>query len=183
MGGRNWVDFWGENNWEENTGNTNHKWLVLEGAWDGNPGSARNSLEDEIDSLLCQDPNPTQPPPPTTQNPPGTPARIYSPVADMCLHVHGNSDNPADYTNVDVAACDGSDRQMWYLSSKGEIVHKPSGKCLDADGNNDNEVELYSCFDAAWQKWDLRGKTLRNRGLGKCLDIKNCAGKFLSQNL
>ena len=184
QGGRNWVDYWGENNWEDNTGNNNHKWLVLEGAWDGNPGSARRSLEDEIDSLLCQDPNPTEPPPPpTTQNPPGTPARIYSPVADMCLHVHSNSDNPEDYTNVDVAACDGSDRQMWYLSSKGEIVHKPSGKCLDADGNNDNEVELYSCFDVAWQKWDLRGKTLRNHGLGKCLDIKNCAGKFLSKNI
>ena len=58
MGGRNWVDFWGENNWEENTGNTNHKWLVLEGAWDGNPQGARYSLEDEIDDLLCQGPNP-----------------------------------------------------------------------------------------------------------------------------
>ena len=29
QGGRNWVDYWGENNWEDNTGNTNHKWLVL----------------------------------------------------------------------------------------------------------------------------------------------------------
>merc|ERR1712025_177911 len=77
-------------------------------------------------------------------------------------------------TNVDIAPCDGSDRQKWSLSSKGEIIHLPSGKCLDADGNNDNEVELYSCFDAAWQKWDLRGKTLKNRGLHKCLDIKNC---------
>ena len=81
-----------------------------------------------------------------------------------------------DYTNVDIAPCDGSDRQKWSLSSEGEIIHLPSGKCLDADGNNDNEVELYSCFDAAWQKWDLRGKTLRNRGLHKCLDIKNCPG-------
>ena len=57
------------------------------------------------------------------------------------------------------------------------------GKCLDADGNNDNEVELYSCFDAAWQKWDLRGKTLRNRGLGRCLDIKNCPGDSHRNNL
>ena len=58
VGGRNWVDFWGENNWEDNTGHTNHKWLVLEGAWDGNPQGARYSLEDEIDDLLCQGPNP-----------------------------------------------------------------------------------------------------------------------------
>ena len=98
-------------------------------------------------------------------------------MADMCLHAHGNSDNPADYTNVDVVPCDGSDRQMWSLSSDGEIVHKPSGKCLDADGNNDNEVELYSCSGASWQKWELRGDTLKNRGLGRCLDIKNCPGK------
>ena len=57
------------------------------------------------------------------------------------------------------------------------------GKCLDADGNNDNEVELYSCFDAAWQKWELRGKTLRNRGLGRCLDIKNCPGNNFISNV
>ena len=81
-----------------------------------------------------------------------------------------------DYTNVDIAECDGSDRQKWFLSNKGEIVHLPSGKCLDADGNNDNEVELYTCFDAVWQKWDVRGSTLRNRGLDRCLDIKNCPG-------
>ena len=100
----------------------------------------------------------------------------------MCLHVSSNSDNPEDYTNVDIAACDGSDRQKWHLSSKGEIIHLPSGKCLDADGNNDNEVELYSCLDVAWQKWDLRGKTLRNRGLGRCLDIKNCPGESHRSN-
>ena len=102
---------------------------------------------------------------------------MCSPLTSMCLHVSSNSDNPEDYTNVDIAACDGSDRQKWHLSSKGEIIHLPSGKCLDADGNNDNEVELYSCNDVAWQKWDLRGKTLRNRGLGRCLDIKNCPGE------
>ena len=100
-------------------------------------------------------------------------------MADLCLHVSSNSDNPADYTNVDVAACDGSDRQQWYLSANGEIVHKPSGKCLDADRNNENEVELYSCFDAGWQKWELRGQTIRNRAIGKCLDIKNCPGRLL----
>ena len=179
--GRLNVDYWGTNTWQDGD-ISGHKWLVLNGAWSSDWGmvdGARRSLEEVIDDLLCQGPNPTEPPPPpTTQNPPGTPAQIYSPVADMCLHVHSNSDNPADYTNVDVVACDGSDRQMWSLSSNGEIVHKPSGKCLDADGNNDNEVELYSCSGVAWQKWDLRGQTLRNRGLGRCLDIKNCPGKL-----
>jgi len=180
VGGRNRVGFWGDNNWEENTGNTNQKWLVLNGAWNddwGQVDGARNALEDVIDSLLCNEPEPhttEPPPPPTTQHPPGTAAQIYSPLTSMCLHVSSNSDNPEDYTNVDIAACDGSDRQKWHLSSKGEIIHLPSGKCLDADKNNDNEVELYSCLDVAWQKWDLRGKTLRNRGLGRCLDIKNC---------
>lgn len=37
QGGRNWVNGRGANHWEENTGHQNHKWLVLEGAWDGNP--------------------------------------------------------------------------------------------------------------------------------------------------
>ena len=181
--GRLNVDYWGTNTWQDGD-ISGHKWLVLNGAWSedwGMVNGARRSLEEVIDDLLCQGPNPTEPPPPpTTQNPPGTPARIYSPLADMCLHVNSNSDHPEDYTNVDVAACDGSDKQLWCLSSSGEVIHKPSGKCLDADGNNDNEVELYTCSGAAWQKWDLRGKTLKNRGLGRCLDIKNCPSKFLS---
>merc|ERR1719322_1854993 len=84
-----------------------------------------------IDDLLCQDPNPTDPPPPpTTQHPPGTAAQIFSPLTSMCLHVHSNSDNPEDYTNVDVAPCDGSDRQKWSLSSKGDhpsSIRKVSG--------------------------------------------------------
>ena len=59
------------------------QWLVLNGAWNedwGQVGNARNSLEDVIDSLLCNEPEPqtTEPPPPaTTQHPPGTAAQIY----------------------------------------------------------------------------------------------------------
>ena len=56
-----------------------------------------------------------------------------------------------------------------------------SGKCLDADGNNGNEVELYTCLGYSWQRWDLRERTLRNRALGGCLDVKNCPGRYLSQ--
>ena len=53
-----------------------------------------------------------------------------------------------------------------------------SGKCLDADGNNGNEVELYTCLGYSWQRWELREQTLRNRALGGCLDVKNCPGKY-----
>merc|ERR550519_107993 len=179
QGGRNEVGYWGDNRWQDNAGVNNQKWLVLNGAWDGDWDAVQQnrwSLEDEIDTLLCRDPDrpETSPAPQPTNHPPGTPAQIYSKLTDLCLHVDSNSDNPNDYTNVDVAACDGSDRQKWSLSEVGEIKHLPSGKCLDADGNNDNEVELYSCSGVAWQKWDIVGKTLRNRGIGRCLDIKNC---------
>ena len=105
-----------------------------------------------------------------------------------------------------MAECDGSDRQKWHLTSQGEIVHLPSGKwlhcspliggggsrdpvltsdwsgkCLDADGNNGNEVELYTCLGYSWQRWELRQQTLRNRALGGCLDVKNCPGRYSSQ--
>ena len=59
--------------------------------------------------------------------------RIYSPLADVCLHVHGGGDHPDDYSNVDIAKCDGSDRQKWSLSSQGEIVHLPSGLFHDIE--------------------------------------------------
>ena len=29
VGGRNWVNYWGANNWEDNTGHTNHKVKTL----------------------------------------------------------------------------------------------------------------------------------------------------------
>ena len=59
------------------------QWLVLNGAWNddwGQVDGARNALEDVIDSLLCNEPEPhttDPPPPPTTQHPPGTAAQIY----------------------------------------------------------------------------------------------------------
>jgi len=177
VGGRARVNDRGANTWEDNAGNDRQKWLVLDGAWDGNNGAVQNarySLEDEIDSLLCSTAPATTQYPHTTNNPPGTAAQIYSPLADVCLHVKGNSDNPEDYSNVDIARCDGSDRQRWSFSSSGEIKHLPSGKCLDADKNNENEVELYSCSGAAWQRWEIRDKTIVNLGLNRCLDIKNC---------
>ena len=59
------------------------QWLVLNGAWNddwGQVDGARNALEDVIDSLLCNEPEPhttDPPPPPTTQHPPGTAAQIF----------------------------------------------------------------------------------------------------------
>ena len=176
-GGKATVSDRGANEWDDDAPGYNQKWMVLQGAWDGNDGAvqdARWSLEDEIDSLLCETPPQPTHEPATTNQPPGTAARIYSPLVDKCLHVHGNGDHPDDYTNVDIVDCDGSDTQKWSLSAAGEVKHLPSGKCLDADKNNEFEVVLYSCSGANWQKWELVGKTIRNRGLNKCLDIKNC---------
>ena len=47
---------------------------------------------------------------------------------------------------------------------KENVTMHRAGKCLDADRNNEYEVVLYSCSGAAWQQWQVRGKTLRNKG-------------------
>ena len=40
------------------------------------------------------------------------------------------------------------------------------------DGNNNNLVEVYSCFGAEWQNWDRVGDTIVNAANGECLDVE-----------
>ena len=40
------------------------------------------------------------------------------------------------------------------------------------DANNNNLVEVYSCFGAEWQNWDRVGDTIVNAANGECLDIE-----------
>ena len=42
------------------------------------------------------------------------------------------------------------------------------------DANNENAVEVYSCSGVEWQKWEMQGDYIINKGTGRCLDIKNC---------
>jgi hypothetical protein len=72
QGGEARLEWNGANFWED-SGADNQKWLTLNGAWDDNwdaVNDARWKITDEIDSLLCQDPNgggPTDPPQPTDE--------------------------------------------------------------------------------------------------------------------
>ena len=125
---------------------------------------ARDAISNEIDNLLCNEPEP---------EPPEDGGPITNPLTNFCLNVQ--SDHPKDYTNVNVEECrDGSLTQQWTLKSSGEIHHSSSRKCLDMDANNENAVEVYSCSGAEWQKWEVNGDYIVNKHTGLCLDIKNC---------
>ena len=53
------------------------------------------------------------------------------------------------------------------------IKYHSTGKCLDMDRNNNNEVELYSCFGAEWQRWTMDDGRIINAVNGQCLDIRD----------
>ena len=48
-----------------------------------------------------------------------------------CLHVDGDADIPNDYTNVITTGCNESNNQKWAFDGSGQLIHTPSGKCLD----------------------------------------------------
>jgi len=166
-GGKAYLEEDGSNYWTSDGGGYDHAYLVLDGAWDGDEGAmnrARDAIATEIDDLLCNEPDPPEPED-------GGP--ITNPLTNFCLNVQ--SSHPSDYTNVNVEHCsDALATQQWTLKSSGEIHHSISGKCLDMDANNENAVEVYSCSGVEWQKWEVQGDYIINKGTGRCLDIKNC---------
>ena len=48
-----------------------------------------------------------------------------------CLHVDGNGDFPEDYTNVITSGCNDGNNQKWAFNGAGQLIHTPSGMCLD----------------------------------------------------
>lgn len=45
-----------------------------------------------------------------------------------CLHVESDSNNPNDYTNVNVEGCNSNSvSQQWAFSTKGQLIHTASG--------------------------------------------------------
>ena len=48
-----------------------------------------------------------------------------------CLHVDGNGDFPDDYTNVITSGCNDGNNQKWAFNGNGQLIHTPSGMCLD----------------------------------------------------
>jgi len=169
--GRATVSYWGANDWVDD-GSSGHSWLVLNGAWDNDYNTmedTRRNIEGIIDDLLCNEPSAS------TESPPNVEGQtLVNPGTGLCLHVHSNSNHPNDYTNVDVLHCDGSVNQLWQMNSNQQIIHAVSGKCLDADANNGDEVVVYACSGAEWQSWELKGDTIVNAHTGFCLDVWEC---------
>ena len=101
------------------------QWLVLNGAWNddwGQVDGARNALEDVIDSLLCNEPEPhttDPPPPPTTQHPPGTAAQIYRWQAPPWYNDNIDLFNVVQPPDLDVPARAQQQRQPRGLHQRG----------------------------------------------------------------
>ena len=76
------------------------------------------------------------------------------------------------YSTMSSLACTGADDQLWKVEGS-RIVHASSGKCLDADPNNGDSVQVYACTGATNQKWTVSSSagTIKNQQTAKCLDV------------
>jgi len=100
-------------------------------------------------------------------------------MTGLCLAVASGDSVPDDYTNVVIDNCDAPMQELWHMAATGEILHASSGHCLDEDtntdhgGNNDHQVELFTCIHVKWQRWGIHGdNTIVNRDTKRCLDIQ-----------
>jgi len=170
--GRVNVDYWGTNTWQDGD-ISGHKWLVLNGYWQNDWGQvdgARRALEDDIDDLLCDAPAPAKG------------SQLRNMETGKCLHVDGDGNSPWDYTSVIITDCDdNSNNQRWIFSGSDQLLHAPSGMCLDMDANNNNKVEVYSCFGAEWQTWYQQDNNIKNGLNDQCLDIRDGFDAFVSE--
>ena len=99
----------------------------------GQVDGARRALEDDIDDLLCNAPAPAKG------------SQLRNMETGKCLHVDGDGNSPWDYTSVIITDCDdNSNNQRWIFSGSNQLLHAPSGMCLDMDANNNNKVRAIS---------------------------------------
>jgi chitinase len=91
----------------------------------------------------------------------------------LCVEVRGGS--TADFTPVQVAACNGSASQQWTVAANGTL--RALGKCLGVHHGgtaNGTTVDLYHCNNTGGQVWQpLNNGSLFNPQSGKCLDDTN----------
>lgn len=88
----------------------------------------------------------------------------------LCLDVHA-PDQRRNGGRVQLWKCNGSDQQLWSVSS-GRLVSL-TGKCLDVHApdlrNNGGRVQVWDCNGSVQQHWAKHGLQLRSGG-GLCLD-------------
>ncbi|MER7889998.1 ricin-type beta-trefoil lectin domain protein [Micromonospora sp. NPDC094482] len=79
--------------------------------------------------------------------------------------------NPANGTQVQLYACNGSTAQQWTVADDGTI--RALGKCLDiaaASTANGARVQIYDCNGTGAQRWSYSAGQVVNPTSGKCLD-------------
>jgi hexosaminidase len=109
-----------------------------------------------------------------TYYPNGPTGPATSGIAGKCLDVSGGQS--ADFTPVDLNACNGTQAQSWSLGSDGTL--QALGKCLDVKGGGKSSgttVDLYTCNGTGAQQWrwssnGTYGESLTNPQSGLCLD-------------
>jgi hypothetical protein len=90
-------------------------------------------------------------------------------IGGKCVDVTGAS--PANGTQVQLYACNGTAAQTWIVGTDGTV--RALGKCLDvasAGTANGARVQIYDCNGTNAQRWQPSGNTLVNAGANKCLD-------------
>jgi hypothetical protein len=105
----------------------------------------------------------------STAAPMGNTGPITGP-GGLCVEVRGAS--TADFTPVQLAACNGTAAQQWTVAGNGTL--RALGKCLGVHHGgtaNGITVDLYHCNNTGGQVWrPLSDAALFNPQSGKCLD-------------
>jgi mannan endo-1,4-beta-mannosidase len=93
-------------------------------------------------------------------------------LAGKCVDVQAS--NPANGTQVQLYACNGTGAQRWTIGADGTI--RALGKCLDVNGGinaNGTKVQIWDCIAGnPNQQWaySTSARTLVNPLTGRCLD-------------
>ena len=98
-------------------------------------------------------------------------AGLMTGFGGKCVDVAGA--NPANGTQIQLFACNGTVAQSWTASPG--VIFQAMGKCLDVAGAgtaNGTRVQLFDCNGTGAQSWthSANNNGLVNTGSGKCLD-------------
>jgi hypothetical protein len=115
-------------------------------------------------------PSATPTSPGTSTGPPSSNTGAVTGVDGLCVEVRGAM--TADFTPVQVAACNGTSAQHWTVA--GNRTLRALGKCMGVHHGgtaNGTTVDLYHCNKTGGQVWRLLNDgSLFNPQSGKCLD-------------
>jgi len=93
-------------------------------------------------------------------------------IAGWCVEPDGS----ANGSKATLRACNGSNEQLWWLKTTGEIRHPVSGRCLSVDQGsaaNGTAVQLWDCYDVPAYRFRHNSDGLIHVGVdyNKCVDV------------